>query len=629
MTAEYNHKRIKQTGNRMLNKYQILKEVFGHEQFRRGQEEIIDALADGRDVLAIMPTGGGKSVCYQIPALLSDGVTLVISPLISLMKDQVAALIGSGVRAAYINSSLTYNQYLKVLRNMRDGVYKIIYIAPERLQSEGFLACCSEINISLIAVDEAHCVSGWGQDFRPAYLGIADFVDSLPYRPVVGAFTATATERVKNDIAQLLRLDDPFTVTTGFDRPNLAFEVIPTTKGSKSTELLKLMRERYQGQCGIVYCCTRSLVEEVSRLLSENGYSASAYHAGMTDEARHTAQDDFIYDRCEVMVATNAFGMGIDKSNVSFVIHYNMPKDIESYYQEAGRAGRDGKEAECVLLASESDIVLNRFLIEKTEPLPGVTPEVQQMLQRQEFDRLAKMTDYCRTMGCLRAFLLRYFGEEVESDNCGNCSNCTGEFNVRDITTDAQKVLSCIARTNNTYGATTIAAVLRASMTEQIEKHNLDALSVYGIMRGATEKYIRQIIGELRMQGYLTVEESTVYRIPSLTPKAREILTGGVHVFMKEPMTAEQAVKKPKKKVSGEVTSGGGLLEQLKAERGRIARNLGVPAYIVFTDATLYDMCAVMPKNMDEFLTVSGVGKVKAEKYGESFLAIIRSFKPM
>lgn len=612
-----------------MDKYQILKEYFGHEQFRNGQAEIIDSLASGRDVLAIMPTGGGKSICYQIPALMADGVTLVISPLISLMKDQVASLISSGVRAAYINSSLTYNQYLKVLRNMRDGVYKIIYIAPERLESEGFLACCAEMNISLIAVDEAHCVSGWGQDFRPAYLGIARFVDSLPYRPVVGAFTATATARVKTDIAELLCLDDPFEVTTGFDRPNLMFEVIPTSKQSKSSELLKLMRERYSGQCGIVYCCTRNLVEEVSRLLCDNGYSASAYHAGMTDEARHAAQDDFIYDRCSVMVATNAFGMGIDKSNVSFVIHYNMPKDIESYYQEAGRAGRDGEPADCVLLASESDIVLNRFLIEKSEPVPGISPEAALTLQRQEFDRLSKMSDYCRTMGCLRAYLLRYFGDEVQEENCGNCSNCLGDFQVKDITVDAQKVLSCIARTNNTYGATTIAAILRASMNEQIEKHNLDSLSVYGIMRGSTDKYIRQVIGELRMQGYLSVDESTVYRVPSLTPKARDILTGGAHIYMKEQATAAQAVKKPKKKVSGSVTMGGGLLEQLKAERSRIARNLGVPAYIVFTDASLYDMCTVMPKNMDEFLTVSGVGKVKAEKYGEAFLEIIRSFKPV
>lgn len=617
-----------------MNKYEILKEIFGHDDFRFGQGEIIDALTGclngqkSRDVLAIMPTGGGKSACYQIPALMLPGVTLVISPLISLMKDQVASLVSAGVRAAYINSSLTPGQYMKVLQNMRLGIYKIIYIAPERLESEGFLSCCSEMDISLIAVDEAHCVSGWGQDFRPAYLNIARFVDSLPYRPIVGAFTATATARVKEDIAYLLKLDDPFEITTGFDRPNLSFEVIPTTKKSKSTELLRLMKEKYSDLCGIVYCGTRSLVDEVAALLRENGYRALSYHAGMDDASRHAAQDDFIYDRCDVMVATNAFGMGIDKSNVSFVIHYNMPKDIESYYQEAGRAGRDGQPAECVLLASESDIVLNRFLIEKSEPAEGVSPETAMQLQRLEIDRLGKMTDYCRTMGCLRAFLLRYFGEEVREENCSNCSNCTGDSVVKDVTVDAQKILSCIARTDNRFGATTISAILRATMNEQIEKHGLDSLSTYGIMRGSTDKYIRNIIDQLRMQGYLSVDSDNIYRIPSLTPKARDVLLGNTHVFIKEQVTAEIAVKKAKKEVPKDVLHGGGLLEQLKKTRSAIAHELGIPAYIVFNDATLYDMCRVMPRNIEEFLTVSGVGKSKAEKYGEAFLEILRQFKP-
>lgn len=617
-----------------MNKYEILKEIFGHDDFRFGQGEIIDALTGclngqkSRDVLAIMPTGGGKSACYQIPALMLPGVTLVISPLISLMKDQVASLVSAGVRAAYINSSLTPGQYMKVLQNMRLGIYKIIYIAPERLESEGFLSCCSEMDISLIAVDEAHCVSGWGQDFRPAYLNIARFVDSLPYRPIVGAFTATATARVKEDIAYLLKLDDPFEITTGFDRPNLSFEVIPTTKKSKSIELLRLMKEKYSGLCGIVYCGTRSLVDEVAALLRENGYRALSYHAGMDDASRHAAQDDFIYDRCDVMVATNAFGMGIDKSNVSFVIHYNMPKDIESYYQEAGRAGRDGQPAECVLLASESDIVLNRFLIEKSEPAEGVSPETAMQLQRLEIDRLGKMTDYCRTMGCLRAFLLRYFGEEVREENCSNCSNCTGDSVVKDVTVDAQKILSCIARTDNRFGATTISAILRATMNEQIEKHGLDSLSTYGIMRGSTDKYIRNIIDQLRMQGYLSVDSENIYRIPSLTPKARDVLLGNTHVFIKEQVTAEIAVKKAKKEVPKDVLHGGGLLEQLKKTRSAIAHELGIPAYIVFNDATLYDMCRVMPRNIEEFLTVSGVGKSKAEKYGEAFLEILRQFKP-
>ncbi len=609
-----------------MDKYKILKEVFGHSEFRNGQSEIIDTLSSGRDVLAVMPTGGGKSVCYQIPALMSEGITLVVSPLISLMKDQVMTLVQSGIRAAYINSSLTYGQYLKVLANIRAGVYKIIYLAPERLMSEDFLSCCEELNISLIAVDEAHCVSGWGQDFRPAYLNIKNFISFFEKRPIVGAFTATATDRVREDIKNLLGLEDPFEVTTGFDRPNLRFEVIRTTKKSKDNELLRLIRDRYSDKTGIVYCGTRNGVEEVAATLNSHGYTALAYHAGMDDNARHTAQDDFIYDKCRIMVATNAFGMGIDKSNVSFVIHYNMPKDVESYYQEAGRAGRDGEKAECVLLWSDSDIMLNRFLIDKSEPVEGITPEEREVLRRLELLRLDKMADYCKTMGCLRAYLLRYFGEETVVENCGGCSNCDGDFELRDITEDAQKVMSCIARTNNTYGSTTIVDVLRGSMNEQIERHGLDAISTYGIMKGCQPKYIRSIIDTLRMQGYISIDDSSMYRILSLTPKARDVLLGKAHVFMRENLTPEKAVQKEKRRIAQETVQNGGLLEQLKAERLRLARELSVPAYVVFTDAALYDMCRIMPKNLTEFLTVSGVGKAKAERYGEVFIEIIRKF---
>lgn len=609
-----------------MNKHEILKEVFGHTEFRSGQEEIIDALCGGQDVLAVMPTGGGKSICYQIPALMSNGITLVVSPLISLMKDQVMSLVQTGVRAAYINSSLSYGQYLKVLSNMRLGVYKIIYLAPERLMSDDFLSCCAELEISLIAVDEAHCVSGWGQDFRPAYLGIRDFIASLPKRPTVGAFTATATDRVREDIKNLLGLDAPFEITTGFDRPNLYFEVLPTRKNTKSNELLRLLRERYADKSGIIYCGTRAGVEEVSAMLNSNGFDSLAYHAGMDDASRHAAQDDFIYDRCRIMVATNAFGMGIDKSNVSFVIHYNMPKDVESYYQEAGRAGRDGEKAECVMLWSESDIVLNRFLIDKSEPLLELSPEESENLRRLELLRLEKMVDYCRTMGCLRAFLLRYFGEDVREENCGNCSNCTGDFDIKDVTEDAQKILSCIARTNNTYGGTTIAAILTGSMNEQIEKRGLDSLSTYGIMKGSSTKYIRGVIDSLRIQGYLALDESSIYKVPALTPKARGVLMGKEHVFMKEQLTPEKLAKKAKPKIERETVENGGLLEQLRAERLRLARAYSVPAYVIFSDAALYDMCRLMPTSREEFLEVSGVGKVKAERYGEFFIDIIKKF---
>ncbi len=609
-----------------MNKYEVLQEVFGHSEFRKGQSEIIDALCTGRDVLAVMPTGGGKSVCYQIPALMSSGITIVVSPLISLMKDQVMTLVQSGVRAAYINSSLTYGQYLKVLANMRAGVYKIIYLAPERLFSDDFLSSCAELDISLVAVDEAHCVSGWGQDFRPAYLGIKNFISFLNKRPTVGAFTATATERVREDIKNLLELDSPLEVTTGFDRPNLRFEVIKTMKKTKNDELLRLIRNRYSDKVGIVYCGTRNGVEAVAELLNSNGFPALAYHAGMDDSARHNAQDDFIYDKCKIMVATNAFGMGIDKSNVSFVIHYNMPKDVESYYQEAGRAGRDGEKAECVLLWSESDIVLNRFLIEKSEPAEGISQEDREVLRRLELLRLDKMADYCKTMGCLRAYLLRYFGEESTSESCLGCSNCDGDFELKDITEDSRKIMSCIARTNNTYGSTTICEILRGSMTEQIEKHGLDSLSTYGIMKGCTAKYIRSVIDSLRMQGYISIDDSSVYKIPSLTPKARDVLLGKAQVFMRENLTPERAVVKEKRRIAEESMQNGGLLEQLRAERLRLARQLSVPAYVIFTDAALYDMCRVMPKNMEKFMTVSGVGKVKAEKYGELFIEIIKKF---
>ncbi len=645
------------------DKYEVLSDVFGHSSFRKGQGEIIDELLSGCDVLAVMPTGGGKSICYQLSALMTEGITLVVSPLISLMKDQVMSLAQSGVRAAYINSSLTFAQYNKVLANMRMGVYKIIYLAPERLQSEDFISCCSELDIGLVAVDEAHCVSGWGQDFRPAYLGISGFIKSLPKRPTVGAFTATATERVKDDIKNLLELQSPFEITTGFDRPNLYFEVIPTKKNTKSGELLRLMRERYADKCGIVYCGTRSAVDDVASLLRLNGYSAGRYHAGMEDEARHAAQDDFIYERIKIMVATNAFGMGIDKSNVSFVIHYNMPKDVESYYQEAGRAGRDGSAADCILLWSESDVILNRFLIEKTDGAEAelaakLSPEERENLRRLEYLRLDKMSDYCKTLGCLRAYLLRYFGEKTDFDNCGNCSNCTGDKAVVDVTVDSQKILSCIARTGGRFGASTIAEVLRGSMNEQIEKYDLDQLSTYGIMKGVNAKYIRHIIDQLRIQGYLEIDEKSAYRIPTLTFKSRYVLSGSDHVFIREADGEKKNVKREKPKSPAESrekaidylrqstladtnaqpllgysktipdsSHKGGLLEQLRAERLRISREAAVPAYVVFSDATLLDMCRIMPTNREEFLSVSGVGKTKADKYGDAFMNIIREFK--
>lgn len=432
----------------MRDKLSVLKEYFGHDSFREGQGRITDSLLGGRDVLGIMPTGAGKSICYQVPALMFDGITIVVSPLISLMKDQVSALVQSGVAAAYINSSLTHAQYLKVLQNTESGKYKIIYVAPERLCAPAFLEICRNLNISMVAVDEAHCVSQWGQDFRPSYLKIPDFIDALNSRPVVGAFTATATGAVRDDIKTLLRLVSPLVVTTGFDRPNLFFSVMQPK--NKSIELMKLIKER-KNESGIVYCSTRKAVEEVCELLQKNGFAATRYHAGLDENERRRNQDDFVYDRAAIMVATNAFGMGIDKSNVSFVIHYNMPKNMESYYQEAGRAGRDGRSADCILLYSAKDVRTNQFLINNSEPNPDLTEDEQEEVRRRDRERLKQMTFYCTTHKCLRKFILEYFGDKGP-ERCEKCSNCLSNHENTDITVDAQKIMSCVARTGQRYG---------------------------------------------------------------------------------------------------------------------------------------------------------------------------------
>ena len=421
-----------------MTKLEVLKQYFGHSAFRDGQEQVIDAILDGRDVLCVMPTGAGKSLCYQVPALMSPGVTLVISPLISLMKDQVESLTQSGVPAAFVNSTLTAAQYGQVLWGIRNGVYKLIYVAPERLTAPDFPEVCQALEISNLIVDEAHCVSQWGQNFRPSYLKIAEFAKGLSRRPTVGAFTATATGRVKADMEALLELRNPLCVTTGFDRPNLYFGV--EKPKSKQDRLLGLIRS-HAGRSGIVYAATRKNVEELCEVLRQNGISATRYHAGLSDSERRQNQDDFIYGRVDVIVATNAFGMGIDKSDVSYVIHYNMPKDIESYYQEAGRAGRDGERAECILLYSPQDVMTNRFLIARSEDNPELTEQERQTLRERDLERLRQMTFYCTTGECLRRSILRYFGENCPSA-CGNCSNCLADSEMADVTVDAQKILS-------------------------------------------------------------------------------------------------------------------------------------------------------------------------------------------
>lgn len=604
-------------GKKMSDKLSVLKDYFGHDSFRDGQEQIVDALLDGRDALCIMPTGAGKSMCYQIPALLFDGVTIVVSPLISLMKDQVGSLVQSGVPAAYINSSLSYPQFLRVLSNVEHGKYKIIYVAPERLLTDGFLDACKKIKISMVAVDEAHCVSQWGQDFRPSYLKIISFVESLANRPIVGAFTATATNDVKEDIKKILRLENPFEITTGFDRPNLFFGVIKSS--SKDEKLIDLIRERGD-RSGIVYCATRKNVESVCELLCDNGFSAARYHAGLDEYERRKNQEDFVFDRKNIMVATNAFGMGIDKSNVTYVIHYNMPKNIESYYQEAGRAGRDGGEADCILLYSPKDVRLNRFMIENSEGNDELTIEENEQIRERDFERLKHMTFYSTTNDCLRGFILRYFGGEKKA-YCGKCSNCLSVHKLVDVTIDAQKIMSCIARTGQRYGKTVICDVLKGSKSEKILKAELNNQSTYGIMKEVTARHIFGTIDFLAEKEYISADNET--EVLKLLPKSRDVLFGRERLVMKKVENSEKVVKTHRP----EVPVNSDLLDALKALRKGIASKKSVPAYVIFTDATLIDMCKKCPETPDEMLEVSGVGRTKLEKFGKQFLEEIAKFK--
>ncbi len=605
----------------LLNKKEILRKYFGYENFRKGQEDIIDNILIGRDVLGIMPTGAGKSVCYQLPALMLDGITIVISPLISLMKDQVEALCSSGIPAGCLNSSLSDSEYRSMLARAYNGELKIIYAAPERLMTQSFLNLAENMDISMITIDEAHCVSQWGQDFRPSYLKIAEFINTLPYRPVISAFTATATSEVSNDITKILKLDSPFTMTTGFDRSNLYFEV--QSPKDKFSALLKIVK-KYPDKCGIVYCISRKNVEEICERLCRNGISASRYHAGLDDEERRNNQDDFIYDRKNVMVATNAFGMGIDKSNVSYVVHYNMPKNIESYYQEAGRAGRDGSAAECYLLYSPADIRTNKFLIDNNDD-SEVDEDIRERVREKDLDRLNDMAYYCRTSECLRKYILKYFGDRY-SDFCGNCSNCLSNSESVDITIDSQKILSCIYRMrekNKAYGIKTVIAVLRGSKAEKLISQNLNSLSTYGIMSDCTEKHCRSVIDYLLDNRYITLSNDE-YPVLMLNRKSREILFDHKNLEMRR-------IKRKETDSNGAATfvkeEDAELFSKLRELRKKIADIEGLPAYIVFSDASLRDMCAKKPENNEEFLTVSGVGYMKLEKYGERFMKVIKEVK--
>ncbi len=619
----------------MDKKLEVLSRYFGYTQFRGAQEELIDAVLSGRDVLGVMPTGGGKSLCYQIPALLLPGITLVISPLISLMQDQVLALKSVGVPAAYLNSSLSLEQQSLVLRNLRQGRYKILYAAPERLLGEGFLAMAREVPISLVAVDEAHCISQWGQDFRPSYLKIPEFLQTLPQRPVVSAYTATATPTVRRDIQKCLNLRNPLVKVTGFDRPNLRFEV--RTPDSKRGTLLTLLALR-KDKSGIVYCSTRKEVDSVCSFLLDKHFAAARYHAGLPDELRRKNQEDFLYDRKTVMVATNAFGMGIDKSNVSYVIHYNMPQSMESYYQEAGRAGRDGEPAECILLFGKRDIVTAKFLIEKSYEESELSEEDRALLKQQDMKRLWAMVDYCQTPGCLRQYILSYFGQ-YNTPKCGNCGNCAppkkekppalpetpGTLGTKDITKEAQMVLSCVRRIATALGhnstVTMTVLVLRGSKDKRLLENKLDGLSTYGLMNAYSREELREIIAQLVEQGYLDCGSGEILEP---TPAAAEILFRGRAVTV----TMEEKALRERFPQSGTVIADSKLLADLKALRKRLAEKEKVPAFVIFSNATLEDMAKKQPKTMDEFLTVSGIGRVKAQRYGTAFLKELEKHRP-
>lgn len=602
--------------NIVMNKFEILKHYFGHDTFRDGQENIIDNISNGNDALCIMPTGGGKSICYQIPALMSDGIAIVISPLISLMKDQVTSLNQNGIRAAYINSTLTSAQQSKAIYNAMRGEYKLIYVAPERLEVPAFLNICNSIKISLIAVDEAHCVSQWGHDFRPSYLKIADFISRLDNRPVISAFTATATDAVKRDILNLLGLKNPYQITTGFDRKNLFFAVKRPQR--KQKELLAIVSE-HKNQSGIIYCATRKNVEKVSDFLNENGYDSLIYHAGLSNGIRSKNQDDFINDRCNLIVATNAFGMGIDKPDVRFVVHYNMPKNLENYYQEAGRAGRDGENSDCILLYSPADVHTQRFFIENNDENDELTDEQREKIKKNDYYKLNKMVGYCTSTACLRNYILNYFGE-YHTNDCNNCSACLKEYKLTDVTVDSQKILSCIIKTRQRYGASTIIDVLAGSKKESIKNAGLDEQSTYGIMSKTKKAAISELITKLIDEEYIHQTEGK-YTILEVTQKSYPILKG------QKSLTMRLAVKEDLHREIQQAEIDRSLFDKLKERRKYLAYKASVPPYVIFSDASLRDMCAKLPTNENDFLRISGVGIKKQEKYAKEFIPIIKEYK--
>ncbi|SEC23268.1 DNA helicase RecQ [Paenibacillus sp. GP183] len=581
----------------------ILQQVYGYPEFREGQKMIITSLLVGKDTLGIMPTGGGKSICYQVPSLLMDGVTLVISPLISLMKDQVDALTALGVPATFINSTLESKEVEQRLQGALQGKYKLLYIAPERLESERFRARMHALNVPFIAIDEAHCVSQWGHDFRPSYVSIAPFIRDLPNRPIVAAFTATATAEVTEDIARLLALRDPDVYINGFSRDNLELTIL---RGKNKRDFVMNHVKAHTHQPGIIYAATRKEVEDVYELLKKKGFAAGKYHAGLSDEERSYNQEAFLYDDIRVMVATNAFGMGIDKSNVRYVIHYNMPKNMEAYYQEAGRAGRDGEPSSCILLFSAQDIMTQKFLIEQNQHSPE--------RKANEYKKLQTMIDYCYSPRCLRNYILHYFGDEHVTEACRNCSSCKDDRDTVDITVEAQKIFSCIRRMQERFGISMITSVLKGSKLKKVMDYRFDRLPTYGIMRDLPEKEISDLINVLISEGYLQLSEGQ-YPVVKLQQPAADVLQGKIQVYQK--------VRRQEQKAAAIDNT---LFEQLRLLRREISQKEKVPPYIIFTDSTLREMSEIVPTSAAGMLAIKGVGEVKFRNYGRPFLELLQSY---
>jgi len=603
------------------DKYQLLKRIYGYDSFREGQEEVIDSIMAGRETLAILPTGAGKSICYQLPAQMLDGVALVVSPLISLMKDQVNALTQAGVPAAYLNSSLTDRQFDEALKRLLQGKYKIAYVAPERLLTQRFLNAVGRVHVSMVAVDEAHCISQWGQDFRPSYLEIPAFLKKLPEKPRLCAFTATATEKVKEDIIRLLEMHDPYVRVTGFNRSNLYFSVSYThEKDKKLQELL----QSYRGFSGIIYCATRKGVEAVHEKLVAGNYPATRYHAGLSEtECRHN-QEDFIYDRSPIMVATNAFGMGIDKSNVRFVIHYNMPKDLESYYQEAGRAGRDGERADCHLLYEPKDAVLQNFFIDKMGEENELEPETLATVQENARFRLSAMLSFCKTTRCLRREVLHYFGEKQEG-KCNYCSNCLNPRQLTDVTPAARLFVSCVQENNARFGSKLIIDVLRGSESERIRTLRLDRSEYYGALHGMSRANVQYLLDALVEQELIAI---TTGDYPLLKcGKAVEDLMDGlidVHAYQEESTPKKRPASKSNEGLPDDIDVQ--LFEELRQLRLKISKTRSIPPYVVCTDSALVDMCRKKPTDKDQMLFVKGMGERKVASFGAEFVKVIKKY---